>query len=354
MRKIAIKSFLSILLVLTLVGCACEHEWQEATCTAPKTCTLCGETEGEANGHTWEAATCTSPQACKFCGETTGEPIEHTWSEATCTAPATCTVCGITDGEPIEHDWIDATCSTPKTCEVCKLTEGETLPNTWNDATCTEPQTCANCPETIGSALGHTLTNEIVTVPATCTSEGESTALCSVCGETIVSAIAKTEHEPGEWIVTKEAAESTPGERTQACKNCGETLATEEFELSAEEIKQAYKDSCSSYTYKEISRNPDNYEGKRAYFRGEVVQVIETELAGITFYTLRVDVTRGAYYWDDTVYVNYTELDPDAGRILEDDIIKMYGTLAGTKTYETVMGASVTIPQFDAEYIEIE
>ncbi len=31
---------------------SCEHEWVDATCTAPKTCTLCGETEGEALGHT--------------------------------------------------------------------------------------------------------------------------------------------------------------------------------------------------------------------------------------------------------------------------------------------------------------
>ena len=31
----------------------CEHEWTEATCFDPKTCTRCGETEGEALGHKW-------------------------------------------------------------------------------------------------------------------------------------------------------------------------------------------------------------------------------------------------------------------------------------------------------------
>lgn len=36
----------SVLIVL-LAGCACEHEWTEATYTEPKTCTKCGETEGE-------------------------------------------------------------------------------------------------------------------------------------------------------------------------------------------------------------------------------------------------------------------------------------------------------------------
>lgn len=34
-------------LIILLAGCACEHEWTEATYTEPKTCTKCGETEGE-------------------------------------------------------------------------------------------------------------------------------------------------------------------------------------------------------------------------------------------------------------------------------------------------------------------
>ena len=31
----------------------CAHEWANATCTAPKTCTLCSATQGEALGHTY-------------------------------------------------------------------------------------------------------------------------------------------------------------------------------------------------------------------------------------------------------------------------------------------------------------
>ena len=37
--------------VFMLTGCGCNHEWNEATCTAPKTCNLCGETEGEVLAH---------------------------------------------------------------------------------------------------------------------------------------------------------------------------------------------------------------------------------------------------------------------------------------------------------------
>ena len=40
-----LKVFLSLIFtMLLLTGCACRHQWQEATCMAPKTCARCGET----------------------------------------------------------------------------------------------------------------------------------------------------------------------------------------------------------------------------------------------------------------------------------------------------------------------
>ena len=45
-------AILCLALILCLSGCACKHEWAEATCTEPKTCTKCGETEGDPLEHT--------------------------------------------------------------------------------------------------------------------------------------------------------------------------------------------------------------------------------------------------------------------------------------------------------------
>lgn len=84
------------------------HEWQEATCTTPKTCLTGGETEGEALGHTWVEATCTEPKTCSVCGETEGEPLGHTLTEANYQQPATCEVCGETVGEPLQADLANA------------------------------------------------------------------------------------------------------------------------------------------------------------------------------------------------------------------------------------------------------
>lgn len=59
---------------------ACSHSWKSATCTAPKTCTKCGATEGSAKGHTSSDWTVT-----KEATETTeGTKVK------------TCTVCGAT------------------------------------------------------------------------------------------------------------------------------------------------------------------------------------------------------------------------------------------------------------------
>ncbi len=41
------------LCVFMLTGCGCKHEWISATCTEPKTCNLCGETEGEVLAHSY-------------------------------------------------------------------------------------------------------------------------------------------------------------------------------------------------------------------------------------------------------------------------------------------------------------
>jgi len=39
-------------MVMTLCSCECKHEWADATCTEPRTCTKCEEIEGVALGHT--------------------------------------------------------------------------------------------------------------------------------------------------------------------------------------------------------------------------------------------------------------------------------------------------------------
>lgn len=75
---------------------------------------------------------------------------EHTWIDATCTAPRTCEECGETEGSALEHNWLEATCTAPRICNVCQQTEGTALGHQWVEATLTAPKTCLNCRETSG------------------------------------------------------------------------------------------------------------------------------------------------------------------------------------------------------------
>ena len=75
---------LTLIVCAFFTGCACKHDWKEATCTEAKVCAKCGETEGEALGHNWGEwevsveATPTSDglkkRTCTLCGEE-----ETTW-----------------------------------------------------------------------------------------------------------------------------------------------------------------------------------------------------------------------------------------------------------------------------------
>lgn len=79
------------------------HTWQSATCSKPKTCATCGETEGTSLGHRWRQADCTEPKTCSRCGLTEGSALGHNWQPATYEAPKTCSRCGETEGDPLGY-----------------------------------------------------------------------------------------------------------------------------------------------------------------------------------------------------------------------------------------------------------
>ena len=127
------------------------------------------------------------------------------------------------------------------------------------------------------------------------------------------------------------------------------TTTTEAPTTTTAMSKEQYMEQCKSYDYKEIARNPEAHNGEFAKFTGEVIQVMEENGA----YTLMVNITKGEYdIWTDTILVYYLG-SAENNRILEDDIIDMYGQLAGMYTYTTVMGADNTVPLMYAEYIDI-
>ena len=130
--------------------------------------------------------------------------------------------------------------------------------------------------------------------------------------------------------------------------------AKREAEEKAKKEKEEadFKASCQTYTFEQIARNPDNFKGTKVKVTGEVIQV----LYGYDSVDIRMNITKeGTYstYYTDTIYVTYT---PEEGedKILEDDIITVYGTSQGDYSYTSTIGAQVTLPLISGKYITLE
>lgn len=225
-----------VLVILAFSSCempnmACEHSWIDATCTSPKTCSLCKATEGEALGHV----------------EVILEGKEASCTEAGLTNGKKCLVC---DEILLAQEEISAKGHTEE------VLEGEA-------ATCTETglaegKQCSVCYEVLVAqeeipALGHT--EEVVVGSApTCTESGLADGKkCSVCDETILAqeAISATghkdenkdfecdvcfadlctEHSPAEAVQENIIAASCTAEGSYdlvvKCSNCGEEISRE-------------------------------------------------------------------------------------------------------------------------------
>lgn len=92
----------------------------------------------------------------------------------------------------------------------------------------------------------------------------------------------------------------------------------------------------SDVSYDEIARHPNDYDGELLTYSGEVAQVIEGD--GTTELRIAVD---GDY--DSIIYGIYDNRILDS-RLLEDDKIQFYGESCGIVSYQSTLGATMSIP----------
>ncbi len=160
----------------------------EVTCTTdgytPRTCSEHGEYKVNVvahEGHKWVDATCTAPKTCSVCDATEGEALGHTEENVPGKA-ATCTETGLTDG---------------KKCTVCGATTVAQqniaalghAPGAWQTDGDKHWRVCATCENVVDEAA-HAATDD-----GDCT-----TALTCVCGHVITAA--KESHTYGNWAST--------------------------------------------------------------------------------------------------------------------------------------------------------
>lgn len=139
----------------------------------------------------------------------------------------------------------------------------------------------------------------------------------------------------------KAAAEEAEAQKKAEEEAAAQKAAEEEAKKQAEKEKKGYD---TGITYDNLARNPDDYKGEKVKFKGKVVQVIE----GDSENQIRLAVNSD---YDTILYCGY---DPSivSSRVLEDDIITVYGYSVGTISYQSTLGGNITIPGVYVEKID--
>lgn len=145
----------------------------------------------------------------------------------------------------------------------------------------------------------------------------------------------KEKMQPYETLSEAESkAKLIEAEKVAKEKEAAEKAAAEKA------IKEAEKKEKAGYntgiTYNQLARTPDDYKGQKVKFKGEVVQVME----GDGEVQIRFAVDKD---YDKIILCSYNS-SIVTSRILEDDVITIYGTSAGLFTYQSTLGGDITVP----------
>ena len=114
----------------------------------------------------------------------------------------------------------------------------------------------------------------------------------------------------------------------------------------AAKLEASKAEYSSDYSYNTIARDSESYKDTKVKFRGKVLQEGSFGIDGMNYIRFAVDSN-----YDTVLFVTYTT-DQVTGRILEDDILTIYGTVLGDYSYETVMGATITLPWVLSQMID--
>lgn len=176
--------------------------------------------------------------------------------------------------------------------------------------------------------------------------------------------------------------ETTFSETTEVVEPASDnstTTTTEETTIVTEATINIdeFIESCSEINYKDIARNPDDYVGQNFYavvyigsarqgglFTGYqkyyISYVFDTEQADeyidYGWYDSYSDAGFGAADTDKSIWLldNRNESDPNYVKILETDVITVYGTFTGMQeTKNTLTGETGEQVALDIKYVEI-
>lgn len=115
-----------------------------------------------------------------------------------------------------------------------------------------------------------------------------------------------------------------------------------------------YKAECQSVDYKELCRYPEKYEGTKIAVKVKVSQIIDANFSGSEkAWRTYTDNSGYGFYADDEYYMLDKRGD-DAVKILEDDIITVYGEFTGLeKITRALTSTTDELPCIEVKYADL-
>lgn len=115
-----------------------------------------------------------------------------------------------------------------------------------------------------------------------------------------------------------------------------------------------YRAECETVNYKDLCRYPDQYAGKKITITGKVQQIMDANwLSSDKAWRVQTDNDGYGYYLDDEYYAIDKRLS-DAIKVLQDDIVVIYGEFTGmTNVTRALTNTTDEIPCIDVAYVDI-
>lgn len=115
-----------------------------------------------------------------------------------------------------------------------------------------------------------------------------------------------------------------------------------------------YKAECKSVDYKELCRYPEKYEGTKIVVKVKVSQIIDANFSGSEkAWRTYTDNSGYGFYADDEYYM-LDKRGGDAVKILDDDIITVYGEFTGLeKITRALTSTTDELPRIEVKYADL-
>lgn len=153
--------------------------------------------------------------------------------------------------------------------------------------------------------------------------------------------------------VTSEASSASSSVTEQVQKNTQEPTAEPTPESTPSVSKEDFISSCTEIPYKTLARNPEDYVGEHIVLTVKIEQILQGGLFDSNEY-YRVYTNDEYDMWLGDEYFMYDSRVDDDMKLLQGDIITVYGEFAGTETVTRALsGTKEDVPAFKALYIEL-